>query len=639
MKNFFTFFSASSAYKLLALAFICGILLYAPRSFAGTALSLNEDFDNTSFPPAGWTLAHTGAYDWLRTSYCSGYGSGTASAMFDFYDYSSGTYDLITKQFTPSGASDSLRFDHAYAPATNENDQLSVFTSTDNGSTWVLLINLAGGSAGPLRTGTPTSDLFVPTPSQWATKRYILPVGTNKIKFSAISAFGNNLYLDNIKLGTPMTNDVGVNSIFDPKWGITPQSKAPKASVKNYGTSTQSFNVTMTVNPGGYTSTQSVTSLAPGETQVITFASCSFASTGNYILKAYTSLGADPNRGNDTLSNNLVVTNVLKNVVLEYCTGTWCQWCPCGEDEAHHLKDMYPGTVMLAYHGASSDPWKVFNGSGIISALGFSGYPSGLIDRKRGTNSGWGSFFNDGELKYSQSPASNVNIVVANQSYNESTRLLTVNLNATAIGDLAGQYKVNYQITEDNMVYPQTGNSYCTGSSTWVHNWTVRSVVNTVTGDNVNTGTWVNGQTYPLTLTATLDAGWIAGNCKFNVIIFKENTTLNTSEIQQGISGPVVTTSIGNPVSGVPAKFELEQNYPNPFNPNTNIKFAIPKDGFASLKVYNLLGQLVGTYLDGEIKAGFYNAEINAADFASGIYFYTLTTKDFTETKKMNLVK
>ena len=204
---------------------------------------------------------------------------------------------------------------------------------------------------------------------------------------------------------------------------------------------------------------------------------------------------------------------------------------------------------------------------------------------------------------------------------------------------LSGQYKVNYVITEDNMVYAQTGNSYCTGSSTWVHNWTVRNIINTVTGDNVNSGAWNGGQSIPLTFNVTLDAGWIAGNCKFSVIIFKDNGVLNTSEMAQGIQGNVVPTGIGTVGSEVPAKFELSQNYPNPFNPATSIKFAIPKDGFASLKVYNMLGQLVGTYLDGFIKAGYYNAGVDGSELSSGIYFYTLTTKDFSETKKMNLVK
>jgi len=83
----------------------------------------------------------------------------------------------------------------------------------------------------------------------------------------------------------------------------------------------------------------------------------------------------------------------------------------------------------------------------------------------------------------------------------------------------------------------------------------------------------------------------------------------------------------------------LEQNYPNPFNPTTNIHFSIPKEGDVSLKVFNALGQIVGTYIDGNIKAGTYNAEIDGTNLSSGVYFYTLQAKDFVQTRKMILVK
>ncbi len=88
-----------------------------------------------------------------------------------------------------------------------------------------------------------------------------------------------------------------------------------------------------------------------------------------------------------------------------------------------------------------------------------------------------------------------------------------------------------------------------------------------------------------------------------------------------------------------PAKFTLEQNYPNPFNPTTNIKFSMPKDGNVALKVYNSVGSEVKTLVEGIHKAGSYNIYFDATGLASGIYFYTLRTNDFSETKKMILVK
>jgi hypothetical protein len=596
------------------------------------------DFENTSFPPAGWTLTNTANYDWIRTTYASGYGIGSSCAVVDFYDYSSGNFDMITRSFPVSTSGDSVKFDHAYCPASNEQDRLDIYTSTDGGSTWTMLISLLGGASGPLKTANATSDLFVPTSGQWATKSFALPTGTNKLKFTAVTAFGNNLYLDNIRVGVPYANDAGLSSIKSPKWSMTPQSIAPEVSVRNYGSSTQSFQVTMTISPGGYTNTQNVTNLAAGQVQTVNFPSNNFATVGNYTMTCYTSLAGDQNVSNDTISNTLVVTTSPRNVVLEFCTGTWCQWCPCGDDEARHLAETYPNAVLLAYHGGS-DPYQQFNGYGIIGQLGFSGYPSGLVDRRLGANNGWGSMFTDAEYRMAQNPGATVNITGINSNYDAGTRVLTVNATATALTTLTGQYKVNYVIKENNLVYPQTGNSYCPGNSGAVHDDVVRNMVNGSAGENLNTGTWNVNQTYPLTFSTTLNNAWIAGNCKFDIFIYKDNGALNVSEVQQGVSNTFTVVGINQQGTAIPRKYELSQNYPNPFNPVTNIHFAIPKSGNISLKIFNSVGQLVSTYFEGFIEAGNYNADIDASKFASGVYFYTLSTSEFTQTKKMMLIK
>ncbi|HEY3251272.1 MAG TPA: Omp28-related outer membrane protein [Ignavibacteria bacterium] len=627
--------------SFLIILFIGLAIFGAAPAFASGTVYFLADFENPSFPPAGWTVQNTTGHDVSRTTYCSGYGVGVSSAIVDFYDYLSGNFDLLTYTFPATTSGDSLVFDHAYATAVGGyNDRLDIYTSNNGGSTWTLLISLVGGNSGPLVTAPATNDLFVPTSGQWATKRYALAVGTNKIKFNSVSAFGNSLYLDNIRVGAPYNNDVGVNSISDPKWGFTPGSKIPKAYVRNYGTTTQSFNVTMTINPGGYTNTQSVSNLAPGATQLVNFSSFNFASTGAYTINASTSLGGDQNTSNDAITNTVTVTNAPRKVILEFCTGTWCQWCPCGDDEAHNVATTYPdNAVVFAYHGAGSDPYINFNGNNIIGLLGFSGYPSGLIDRRLGANNGWGSFFFDAEYRLENAPSGTISITSTSINYNQGTRELSVNLNATALTTLSGQYKVNYVITEDNLVYPQTGNSYCPGNPNAIHNWVVRNMVNGAAGSNVNSGTWNANQTYPLTFTTTLNAGWQAGNSKFAVFIFKDNGSLSVSENQQGFQSSYILTGINNQQTGIPDKYSLEQNFPNPFNPVTNVHFSIPKDGIVSFKVYNAVGQLIANYLDGFIKAGNYNAEIEAGEWASGVYFYTLSAKDFIETKKMILVK
>lgn len=89
----------------------------------------------------------------------------------------------------------------------------------------------------------------------------------------------------------------------------------------------------------------------------------------------------------------------------------------------------------------------------------------------------------------------------------------------------------------------------------------------------------------------------------------------------------------------IPKKFELSQNYPNPFNPSTTIKFSVPKDGNVAIKVYDVKGQLVKTLVNQRIIVGNYTVDFNASELSSGVYFYTLETADFRETKRMILVK
>lgn len=93
------------------------------------------------------------------------------------------------------------------------------------------------------------------------------------------------------------------------------------------------------------------------------------------------------------------------------------------------------------------------------------------------------------------------------------------------------------------------------------------------------------------------------------------------------------------PIAVVPKEFLLGQNYPNPFNPSTTISYEIPSSGFVKLKIYNSLGQEVKTLVNEFQGAGNYKINVDAAEFANGLYFYTLKSGDFHETKKMILLK
>ena len=100
-----------------------------------------------------------------------------------------------------------------------------------------------------------------------------------------------------------------------------------------------------------------------------------------------------------------------------------------------------------------------------------------------------------------------------------------------------------------------------------------------------------------------------------------------------------IITSVVNNGDIVPLTFNLQQNYPNPFNPATVIKYQIPKSGYVSLKIYDILGREITTLVNEQKTQGDYKVIFNAASLPSGVYFYKLKTAENTAVKKMILLK
>lgn len=136
--------------------------------------------------------------------------------------------------------------------------------------------------------------------------------------------------------------------------------------------------------------------------------------------------------------------------------------------------------------------------------------------------------------------------------------------------------------------------------------------------------------------TVTKDTIWATG--------LATNSNGNTSgdDWNWAISKRVVVRTpngIKNISNETPKSFSLMQNYPNPFNPSTKIKFAVPKSSLVKLIVYDMGGREVESIVNGVLNAGVYEAEWMPNNLASGIYFYSLSTSDFTDTKRMILLK
>ncbi|MBK9099352.1 MAG: Omp28-related outer membrane protein [bacterium] len=223
-----------------------------------------------------------------------------------------------------------------------------------------------------------------------------------------------------------------------------------------------------------------------------------------------------------------------RNPVLEYCTGTWCQWCPCGHIVIEQIKASIPNAIFLGYHGpaGSSDPFDDFPGNSIISFLTFSAYPTGIIDRTSAPV-GRESWFNS--VNNRNSVPANVSIAT-NGTFNPVNRLLNLNINSTALQNLSGTFKMNLIIIEDSLVYPQSGNTSCPGGSQYVHDNVVRAMINGAEGEMlVNGSTWNMGETISKNIQYTVPANFVIGRCHLVILVYKVQSPFYLSQIQQAV--------------------------------------------------------------------------------------------------------
>lgn len=99
------------------------------------------------------------------------------------------------------------------------------------------------------------------------------------------------------------------------------------------------------------------------------------------------------------------------------------------------------------------------------------------------------------------------------------------------------------------------------------------------------------------------------------------------------------STSVNNNYGIAASDYSLRQNYPNPFNPSTSIKYSVPVTGFVNMKVYNGVGKEIVELINEVKPNGHYEVKFDAGNLPSGIYFYKMTSGNFSETKKMILIK
>jgi photosystem II stability/assembly factor-like uncharacterized protein len=625
---------------------------------------LIQDFEGTTYPPTGWTLSGTSGI-WSRNTQCSGYGVGTASSRAYFYGVSSGSQNLNTSTFTATVAGDSLIFDHAYATFTTEDDQLRISTSSNGGTNWTQLVLLHGGVSGELVTAPPTTSNFVPTAAQWGTKRYALPVGTNALQFTGITAYGNNLYLDNIKVVRPGSSSYEV-----------------------YVIGSDAFYIYHSSNLGGTWDT--INHLDPSQIWTSTWYSMDKNGSALVAVGASGLMNRSTNGGSNwTNYNTWIFAGTFYDVWAEY-NNTKVMAVGSGSNTTKGLRSTNGGTTWIAMDnitttskyfrsismvnsntgyicGSSGGMFKTTNGGASWDSLPFPGtqllYNVDFVNATTGWTSSSSSSYlwkttNGGTTWTSQSGPTSavycVDMVDANTGWfcGSSGKIWnTTNGGTNWAAQTSGTTSTLYWVS---MVNANTG--YVCGSSGTLKkttdggtNWATITTPYSTTyyktdWVNANNGFVVGSSAYT---TKTTDGGttWsietTSGSTTYGIYMNSPDSAWACGSLQAVYKWAKAPQGVANWNNEVPATYYIDQNYPNPFNPATTIKFGIPKAGNVSLNVYDITGRLVKTlFNNAPLNPGTVTYKFDGTNFASGVYFYTLIVdNNKIDTKKMVLVK
>ncbi|MCX6162831.1 MAG: T9SS type A sorting domain-containing protein, partial [Ignavibacteriae bacterium] len=224
-------------------------------------------------------------------------------------------------------------------------------------------------------------------------------------------------------------------------------------------------------------------------------------------------------------------------------------------------------------------------------------------------------------------------------STNNGTNWTQTALNNHQVMSLAVSGNNIFAGTLSNGVYLSTNNG-TNWSQTSLNNKNVKSL--SVSGNNVFSGTDSNGVYF----SANNGTNWIQKNQGFNGItsvyaLLIANNYILAGTYQQSVWLRLYSEAIGiNKITeNVPSKYSLSQNYPNPFNPTTNIKFNVAKLSDVKIVVYDIMGREVQTLVNESLQPGIYEVSFDGSKLTSGVYFYRLISDNFTDTKRMLLVK
>ncbi|HEY3250439.1 MAG TPA: Omp28-related outer membrane protein [Ignavibacteria bacterium] len=333
--------------------------------------------------------------------------------------------------------------------------------------------------------------------------------------------------------------------------------------------------------------------------------------------------------------NTNIYSQAARKVLLENWTSSTCGPCASNNPQLKQwVADHWENLTAVSYHvwwpAPGNDPMYLHNPSEVSSRVSYYSVNAVPAAYLMGIHNYVGSPFSFSNMTtyynfYSGQTVPLGLTVVDTRIAGDSNRAVVTLTNYTNLP--AGNYALRVMVVERWVIYqspPGTNGETVFGN-------VFRKALPNAQGSPIS----MNAGTYTFEFRYKINAAWQDSSIYTMAFVQNDNdkTVMNTAR------NGMIFTGI-DPISGeIPSSYRLSQNYPNPFNPTTNIDFNLPKDEFVTLKIYNILGKEVKTLVEGNHKAGIYHIAVDGTELASGIYFYTLRTSSFVDTKKMTLIK
>lgn len=206
----------------------------------------------------------------------------------------------------------------------------------------------------------------------------------------------------------------------------------------------------------------------------------------------------------------------------------------------------------------------------------------------------------------------------------------------------SGSYSQGYIVGKNGVVLTSSN-----GGSSWINRSFNTNNFYSLEVTSIDTA-YISGQYGRIYKTTNTGMNWIQQLTPLDTTSVIKDINFVNSQFGWALNfhGPTIyTTNAGNPIgvhpisNEIPSGYLLEQNYPNPFNPSTKIQFSILKHSITKLTIYDVTGRVLAILVNEELIPGKYEVGWDASHRASGVYYYTLESEGFTETKKMVVLK